>query len=390
MASVLAGTRFSLVELKNVDSFLIDHCYRRQSSEGFFLLLSSWLSLEDRRIRHGLLNLQPLRYLSQTLAVTHSLAFTSFGMLRSALGVQQPSLLGASPTIYTQQTALAAAGLTTQTPANYQLTQTAALQQQAAAAAAALQQVNLFNGFSTNIHNLSRPCIVCNNRKNLQQPQQTLLTQPAVALPTSLSLSTPQPAAQITVSYPAPRSSQQQTQPQKQRVFTGVVTKLHDTFGFVDEDVFFQLSAVKGKTPQVGDRVLVEATYNPNMPFKWNAQRIQTLPNQNQSQTQPLLKTPPAVLQPIAPQTTFGVQAQPQPQSLLQAQISAASITPLLQTQPQPLLQQPQQKEVLLSICKQGLEYHFSLATGFCGSAQGTSVSSENDPMSFGDDGQEH
>uniref|UniRef100_A0A8B9VMD8 Cell division cycle and apoptosis regulator protein 1 n=1 Tax=Anas zonorhyncha TaxID=75864 RepID=A0A8B9VMD8_9AVES len=250
----------------------------------------------------------------------------------AALGVQQPSLLGASPTIYTQQTALAAAGLTTQTPTNYQLTQTAALQQQAAAAAAALQQ-------------------------QYSQPQQTLysvqqqvclILTPAVALPTSLSLSTPQPAAQITVSYPAPRSSQQQTQPQKQRVFTGVVTKLHDTFGFVDEDVFFQLSAVKGKTPQVGDRVLVEATYNPNMPFKWNAQRIQTLPNQNQTQAQPLLKTPPAVLQPIAQQTAFGVQAQPQPQSLLQAQISAASITPLLQTQPQPLLQQPQQKGGLL------------------------------------------
>uniref|UniRef100_A0A8C3NFB8 Cell division cycle and apoptosis regulator protein 1 n=1 Tax=Geospiza parvula TaxID=87175 RepID=A0A8C3NFB8_GEOPR len=249
----------------------------------------------------------------------------------AALGVQQPSLLGASPTIYTQQTALAAAGLTTQSPANYQLSQSAALQQQAAAAAAALQQ-------------------------QYSQPQQTLysvqqqvclILTPAVALPTSLSLSTPQPAAQITVSYPAPRSSQQQTQPQKQRVFTGVVTKLHDTFGFVDEDVFFQLSAVKGKTPQVGDRVLVEATYNPNMPFKWNAQRIQTLPNQNQSQAQPLLKTPPAVLQPLA-QQTFGVQAQPQPQSLLQAQISAASITPLLQTQPQPLLQQPQQKGGLL------------------------------------------
>lgn len=62
-------------------------------------------------------------------------------LLSAALGVQQPSLLGASPTIYTQQTALAAAGLTTQTPTNYQLTQTAALQQQAAAAAAALQQV---------------------------------------------------------------------------------------------------------------------------------------------------------------------------------------------------------------------------------------------------------
>ncbi|XP_059518510.1 cell division cycle and apoptosis regulator protein 1 isoform X2 [Myotis daubentonii] len=406
----------------------------------------------------------------------------------AALGVQQPSLLGASPTIYTQQTALAAAGLTTQTPANYQLTQTAALQQQAAAAAAALQQQysqpqqalysvqqqkvrKITRGFLPVTSNPAPPAmshrspspsppveeregltiednqprrrrrprhrrahnITWGDIKNLQdqaarmapegnpsagtlfllmcaiitansqaraqhvwaaiphpgvlmpvsadslqfpsvrvsncsvglpcdgaepvsspwngmlqQPQQTLLTQPAVALPTSLSLSTPQPAAQITVSYPTPRSSQQQTQPQKQRVFTGVVTKLHDTFGFVDEDVFFQLSAVKGKTPQVGDRVLVEATYNPNMPFKWNAQRIQTLPNQNQSQTQPLLKTPPAVLQPIAPQTTFGVQAQPQPQSLLQAQISAASITPLLQTQPQPLLQQPQQKAGLL------------------------------------------
>ncbi|KAM6415615.1 cell division cycle and apoptosis regulator protein 1 isoform 4-T5 [Rhynochetos jubatus] len=253
----------------------------------------------------------------------------------AALGVQQPSLLGASPTIYTQQTALAAAGLTTQTPTNYQLTQTAALQQQAAAAAAALQQQ--YSQPQQTLYSVQQ-----------QQPQQTLLTQPAVALPTSLSLSTPQPAAQITVSYPAPRSSQQQTQPQKQRVFTGVVTKLHDTFGFVDEDVFFQLSAVKGKTPQVGDRVLVEATYNPNMPFKWNAQRIQTLPNQNQTQAQPLLKTPPAVLQPIAQQTAFSVQAQPQPQSLLQAQISAASITPLLQTQPQPLLQQPQQKGGLL------------------------------------------
>ncbi|XP_032651128.1 cell division cycle and apoptosis regulator protein 1 isoform X2 [Chelonoidis abingdonii] len=253
----------------------------------------------------------------------------------AALGVQQPSLLGASPTIYTQQTALAAAGLTTQTPTNYQLTQTAALQQQAAAAAAALQQQ--YSQPQQTLYSVQQ-----------QQPQQTLLTQPTVALPTSLSLSTPQPAAQITVSYPTPRSSQQQTQPQKQRVFTGVVTKLHDTFGFVDEDVFFQLSAVKGKTPQVGDRVLVEATYNPNMPFKWNAQRIQTLPNQNQTQTQPLLKTPPTVLQPIAQQTAFSVQAQPQPQSLLQAQISAASITPLLQTQPQPLLQQPQQKAGLL------------------------------------------
>lgn len=62
-----------------------------------------------------------------------------------------------------------------------------------------------------------------------------------------------------TVSYPTPRSlntnafqqsvtgvSAQQVQQNvsspspKQRVFTGTVTKVHDNFGFVDEDVFFQ------------------------------------------------------------------------------------------------------------------------------------------------------
>ncbi|XP_023220932.1 cell division cycle and apoptosis regulator protein 1-like isoform X3 [Centruroides sculpturatus] len=37
---------------------------------------------------------------------------------------------------------------------------------------------------------------------------------------------------------------------------------------------------VKGSAPKVGERVLVEAAYNPNMPFKWNATRIQVLPNQ--------------------------------------------------------------------------------------------------------------
>lgn len=70
----------------------------------------------------------------------------------------------------------------------------------------------------------------------------------------------------------------------KQRVFTGTVTKVHDNFGFVDEDVFFQTTAcVKGSNPMVGDRVLVEASYNPSMPFKWNATRIQVLPMSNQA-----------------------------------------------------------------------------------------------------------
>ncbi|KAM4704422.1 cell division cycle and apoptosis regulator protein 1 [Rhinophrynus dorsalis] len=268
--------------------------------------------------------------------------FTATAVSQPApLGVQQPSLLGASPTIYTQQSALAAAGLASPSPANYQLTQTAALQQQAAAAAAAAALQQQYSQPQQTIYSV---------QQQLQQPQQTLLTQPAVALPTSLALSTPQQAAQITVSYPAPRSSQQQAQPQKQRVFTGVVTKLHETFGFVDEDVFFQLTAVKGKSPQVGDRVLVEATYNPNMPFKWNAQRIQTLPNQNPAPAQTLMKNSPAVMQPVAQQAAYAVQSQapPQAQTILQAQISAATLTPLLQTQPSPLLQQPQQKAGLL------------------------------------------
>ncbi|CAG2219798.1 Cell division cycle and apoptosis regulator protein 1 [Mytilus edulis] len=85
-----------------------------------------------------------------------------------------------------------------------------------------------------------------------------------------------------TSQLPNPRQVQQATPP-KQRVFTGTVTKLHDNFGFVDEDVFFQTSCVKGLIPKVGERVLVEATYNPNMPFKWNATRIQLLPNQQGS-----------------------------------------------------------------------------------------------------------
>uniref|UniRef100_A0A672L746 Cell division cycle and apoptosis regulator protein 1 n=1 Tax=Sinocyclocheilus grahami TaxID=75366 RepID=A0A672L746_SINGR len=281
-----------------------------------------------------------------------------------SLGVQQPSLLGASP-MYTQQSALAAASLNTQSAANYQLSQqTAALQQQAAAAAAAA---------------LHHWCQQQQQQQQQQQPpqapppqpphQQTLynvphqslcsnsgavcILQPPVALPTSLSLSNPQQTAQITVSYPTPRSShQQQTQPQKQRVFTGVVSKLHDTFGFVDEDVFFQLSAVKGKTPQVGDRVLVEAVYNPNMPFKWNAQRIQTLPQLPNQTNQPpgpnMMKPGPTMLQSLPPPTTFSVPAQGPPPSLLQAQLSAASLAPLLQNPPQPLLPQPPPKGGLL------------------------------------------
>ncbi|KAJ1346652.1 hypothetical protein KIN20_001523 [Parelaphostrongylus tenuis] len=62
-----------------------------------------------------------------------------------------------------------------------------------------------------------------------------------------------------------------------QRTFVGVVTKMHDNYGFVDDDVFFQHSVIRGTLPRVGEKVMVEASYNPQMPFKWNAYRIQLL-----------------------------------------------------------------------------------------------------------------
>ena len=98
----------------------------------------------------------------------------------------------------------------------------------------------------------------------------------------------------------------------KQRVFSGTVTKTHENFGFIDDDVFFQtrcaftfmnisvvsikacaivlISSVKGNNPQVGDRVLVEASYNTSMPFKWNATRVQVIAPP-QHQTQKILST---------------------------------------------------------------------------------------------------
>nr|XP_012221760.1 PREDICTED: cell division cycle and apoptosis regulator protein 1-like isoform X1 [Linepithema humile] len=154
-----------------------------------------------------------------------------------------------------------------------------------------------------------------------QQPQQVYqqslgLQQPNITMASMATLGSNLPSGitgqlypQVaTVSYPTPRAlntnafqpsvagvpqQMQQNVPSsstKQRVFTGTVTKVHDNFGFVDEDVFFQTSVcVKGSNPVVGDRVLVEASYNPSMPFKWNATRVQVLPmvnNSNNANTQ--------------------------------------------------------------------------------------------------------
>lgn len=134
------------------------------------------------------------------------------------------------------------------------------------------------------------------------QPGQ-VLSQPGIAIPTSLA-STTQVAS---VSYPPPVASNRVSPAQqslKQRFFTGTVTKIMDNFGFVDEDVFFQMNCCKGPLPKLTDRVLVEASYNANMPFKWNATRIQVLPNQNVASnqmtqvanSQPLVMSSPTIV----------------------------------------------------------------------------------------------
>ncbi|KAL1492187.1 hypothetical protein ABEB36_012671 [Hypothenemus hampei] len=91
-----------------------------------------------------------------------------------------------------------------------------------------------------------------------------------------------------TVSYPNTRGlnpnafqSQGNTQNNpatKRKVFTGTVTQVHENFGFIDDEVFFSRNVCsKGSNPVMGDRVLCEATFNPSMPFKWNATRVQVM-----------------------------------------------------------------------------------------------------------------
>uniref|UniRef100_S4R9W0 Cell division cycle and apoptosis regulator 1 n=1 Tax=Petromyzon marinus TaxID=7757 RepID=S4R9W0_PETMA len=244
---------------------------------------------------------------------------------------QQTSLLGVSPALYGQQSVGIATGMGTQATAAYPIAQTAAVlqqqqqqqQQQQVAALQQQQQAAVLQQFQQTQQNLY----------NVQQ-QQTL------TMPTSLAA--PQQAQQMTVSYPTPRIiSVTQSVAQKQRVFTGVITKLHDNFGFIDDDVFFQLSAVKGKAPLLGDRVLVEATYNPNMPFKWNAQRVQALPTAHPPLLQPILKAAQAAMQPFQAQQSQQAQQALQTQQVLQSGALLAST--LFAQQPQAAQQLLQQ-----------------------------------------------
>lgn len=111
-------------------------------------------------------------------------------------------------------------------------------------------------------------------------PQMGQIYSQTVQYPTSRPINTiafqNQPQAQPTAQMSGQNASKFNP---NQRVFsgTGHVTKVQNDFGFIDEEVFFHKNVCKGAFPKVGDRVLVEAAYNQNMPFKWNATRVQVL-----------------------------------------------------------------------------------------------------------------
>jgi hypothetical protein len=58
---------------------------------------------------------------------------------------------------------------------------------------------------------------------------------------------------------------------------TGSVTKIQNDIGFIDDEVLFHKNICVNGVPKVRDLVLVEATFNAKMPFKWNATRVQIL-----------------------------------------------------------------------------------------------------------------
>lgn len=98
-----------------------------------------------------------------------------------------------------------------------------------------------------------------------------------------------QPNPQQSNSQQAMQQSVQQQQQQSkyntnQKMFsgTGIVSKIQNDIGFIDDEVLFHKNVcVKGMSPNVGDQVLVEASYNQAMPFKWNATRVQVLTRNN-------------------------------------------------------------------------------------------------------------
>jgi hypothetical protein len=131
-----------------------------------------------------------------------------------------------------------------------------------------------------------------NYGQGMVQQQQILnqMNQGGNVNPLFQAVSYPTPRSLNTMAFAQGNNSQQSNnlQPQAgqskfnptQRGFsgTGVVTKIQSDFGFIDEEIFFHRNVcVKSNFPKIGERVLVEATYNANMSTKWNATRVQVL-----------------------------------------------------------------------------------------------------------------
>ncbi|CAL8087591.1 unnamed protein product [Calicophoron daubneyi] len=54
----------------------------------------------------------------------------------------------------------------------------------------------------------------------------------------------------------------------------GYVTKMFPTFGYINNEIFFQKKCVIGPMVEVGDNVAASAIYQPNMPIKWSAEKV--------------------------------------------------------------------------------------------------------------------
>lgn len=120
------------------------------------------------------------------------------------------------------------------------------------------------------------------NQQMLQMNQLVNQT-PAVQYPTSRvnpMAFQQQPSSQQSNNQGIQQQQQQSKYNPNQKAFsgTGVVSKVQNDIGFIDDEVLFHRNVcVKGLSPKLGDHVLVEAAYNQNMPFKWNATRVQVL-----------------------------------------------------------------------------------------------------------------
>ncbi|THD19917.1 putative p30 dbc protein [Fasciola hepatica] len=54
----------------------------------------------------------------------------------------------------------------------------------------------------------------------------------------------------------------------------GYVTKMFPTFGYINNEIFFQKKCVIGPMVEIGDNVATSAVYQPNMPIKWSAEKV--------------------------------------------------------------------------------------------------------------------